>query len=119
MKANTIAMASTVALVFSACVTNEQADGDDLGGGKADSFTPAETRGIWRVANEVTRDELIAKAKVAENAVTEIDAHRRGPDGASGTSDDEAFDSLDELDAVPFVGAKVLDKLLAYAKELG
>lgn len=111
------------ALSFAACVSS-QADGDgidDVAGGKADGFgvTDGEARGILRVANEVSRDDLIDKAKVSARGARGIDDHRVGGDGIAGTADDDAFDTLDELDTVPYVGTRAFHRLLAYARRLG
>src|SRR5262249_20780584 len=50
----------------------------------------------------------------AKAAAAIID-HRDGEDGEPGTADDNRFDDLAELDAVPFVGQKALSALLDYA----
>ena len=44
--------------------------------------------------------------------------HRNGPDGDLGTGDDDIYDSLEELDAVDFVGPVTLDRLADWATEL-
>lgn len=110
-------------LALASCATDDGGeDGiDDVAGGKADGFgvSPAEARGILRVANEVSAADLVDKAGVASRAATGIEAHRLGADHAAATADDDKFDTLDELDAVPYVGSRAFEKLLAYAKELG
>ncbi len=50
-----------------------------------------------------------------KRAATNIVTHRDGPDGVSGTGDDDRFDSIDELDAVPYVGPTALALLRDYA----
>jgi hypothetical protein len=61
-------------------------------------------------------DELVPLDKrAAENLI----AHRNGPDGVLGTADDDAFDTLAEVDAIPYVGATALAKLTAYAEAKG
>ena len=49
-------------------------------------------------------------------AATNIVDHR---DGAPGPEDDDLFDDLAELDAVPYVGESALQKLLTYAETHG
>jgi hypothetical protein len=44
-----------------------------------------------------------------------IVAHRDGPDGYPGGGDDDPFDTVDEPDAVPYVGRSALENLRAYA----
>lgn len=48
-------------------------------------------------------------------AAQRIVAHVRGPDGQLGTGDDDRFDTLAELDAIPWVGAAALQALHRYA----
>jgi len=48
-------------------------------------------------------------------AAGKLIAHRDGVDGVSGTEDDDLFDTVDELDAVPYVGPSALQKLKDYA----
>jgi DNA uptake protein ComE-like DNA-binding protein len=48
-------------------------------------------------------------------AAKKIIAHRDGPDGESGTGDDNLFDTVEELDAVPYVGTSALNKLFEFA----
>ncbi|MBM4388120.1 MAG: hypothetical protein FJ088_10310, partial [Deltaproteobacteria bacterium] len=49
------------------------------------------------------------------NVATNIIAHRNGADKAYGTEDDNPFDSIEELDSVPYVGSTIIAKLEAYA----
>ncbi len=48
-------------------------------------------------------------------AAGKIVAHRDGPDAEPGTGDDDLFQTIDELDAVPYVGPSALGKLKEYA----
>ncbi|GEM_PF-2478171 len=45
--------------------------------------------------------------------------HRDGADGVAGTSDDDLFDSIAELDAIKWVGTSALDKLSTFAQANG
>lgn len=54
-----------------------------------------------------------------KRAATNIIVHRNGLDQQVGTSDDNPFDTVGELDKVKFVGASALGKLLAYAEANG
>ena len=47
-------------------------------------------------------------------AAGKLIAHRDGADGEPGTDDDDLFSTIDELDAVPYVGPSALLKLKAY-----
>jgi len=48
-------------------------------------------------------------------AAANIVAHRDGADASCGTPDDDPFDTVSELDGVPYVGTAALDALRAYA----
>ncbi len=83
-----------------------------------------EARGVLRVANETSLDVLDDSTRqggvgLDRRAAQNIVAYRLGDDGIAGTSDDERFDTLAELDAVPYVGPVVFAKLLAYADANG
>jgi hypothetical protein len=52
-------------------------------------------------------------------AAVKLVAHRDGPDGVRGTGDDNRFDTLAEVDAVPYVGPAALAALAAYAEAAG
>ncbi len=83
------------------------------------ALTPAETDAVLDLVNEasisVLDDDVALDKRAAENIV----AHRDGADAVLGTADDDPFDSIEELDAVPWVGPSALDKLVAYAHAQG
>lgn len=96
--------------------------------GKADSNGiedgSPEARGVLRVANEASLEVLDNSTRqggvgLDRRAAENIVAYRVGDDGIAGTSDDERFDTLAELDAVPYVGPVAFRKLLAYADANG
>lgn len=60
-------------------------------------------------------DEVGLDARAAKNIV----AHRDGPDAARGTADDDRFDTLEELDAVKYVGAASFTALLSWVRDEG
>ncbi len=62
-----------------------------------------------------TFDVLDYDARISSRAATNIIAHRDGPDGIYGTDDDDPFDTIEELDAVPYVGPATLEDLANYA----
>ncbi len=64
----------------------------------------------------VTLDETVGLDK---RAATNILAHRDGKDARSGTADDDRFGTIDELDAVSYVGDSALADLLEYARDNG
>ncbi|HUH03932.1 MAG TPA: hypothetical protein VML75_18175 [Kofleriaceae bacterium] len=88
--------------------------------GKADSpLTSAETAGVLRVANEAPLEVLDLDVPLDARAARGIVAHRFGVDGRPNTADDQRFATLEELDAVPWVGPVALGRLLAYAHARG
>jgi hypothetical protein len=62
-----------------------------------------------------TFDVLDGPVGLDARAATGIVAHVRGPDGKLGTSDDDRFDSIAELDAVPWVGTTAMNAIHRYA----
>ncbi|RLB65063.1 MAG: hypothetical protein DRI90_03035 [Deltaproteobacteria bacterium] len=56
-------------------------------------------------------DDVGLDRRAAENIIT----HRDGADGNYPSSDDDPFDSLPELDAIPYVGQTALTKIYTYA----
>jgi hypothetical protein len=69
-------------------------------------------------ANLLTYDQLVAGG-LTRTAAKNITTHRAGSDGKEGTADDNIFDNLPEVDAVPYVGPVSLSKLVALAKKNG
>ncbi|HUH02724.1 MAG TPA: hypothetical protein VML75_12080 [Kofleriaceae bacterium] len=82
-------------------------------------YTAAERHALLALANTASLTALDIDAALDRRAAENIIAHRVGPDQQPGTSDDDPFDDLDELDAVKYVGASTIDKLLVYAYALG
>lgn len=94
--------------------------------GKADGATSAlegtiEGWGVLRLLNDADPagttfeflDDVVAlDRRAARNLVD----HRDGPDGEPGTSDDDLFDTIAEVDAVSWVGESALNKLLEFAQ---
>ncbi|MEM1033712.1 MAG: phospholipase D-like domain-containing protein, partial [Myxococcota bacterium] len=68
---------------------------------------------------DVDQSQLDDDVGLDRRAATNIIAHRDGPDAVTGTSDDDLFDSIVELDGVSYVGESALAKLLAYAQAHG
>lgn len=78
-----------------------------------------EALGMVKVANTLDAAALKSKVGLSAKASANVANHRAGQDLQLGTSDDDPFDTLDELDRVPEVGPKSLRKLYAYAKDNG
>lgn len=71
---------------------------------------------VVKAANETSLQALIDEAGLSKLAALAIDAYRKGDDGIEGTEDDERFESLAELDAIPHVGPNEHHALLAFAR---
>ena len=97
----------------------EPADGRDeafFAGGKGDGgLSAAEVAAVLTLANTADFEELDDGVPLDRRAAEGIWTHRVGPDGVPGTADDDPFDTLAELDAVPWVGPAALQAMLAYA----
>lgn len=115
---------SLLATVPACAVEPEVEDGvnDAFPSGKADGGIDEgspEAAGVLRLVNDTaeTATTLSSGAHVTKRVATNITKHR---DGASaGAADDDPFDTLAELDAIPYVGPSTLNALLARAKALG
>lgn len=94
-------------------------DGRDdafFAGGKGDGgLSAAEVAAVLTLANTADFEELDDGVPLDRRAAEGIWAHRVGPDGVPGSADDDPFDTLAELDAVPWVGPAALQAMLAYA----
>jgi len=76
----------------------------------------AEAAAVLHVASTFSRADLVGEVGLAAKAADNVLAYRSGDDGAVSTSDDETFETLAELDAIPFIGPIAFGKLLAYAQ---
>lgn len=111
-------------LVVVGCASNgEEIDGAAdryIVDGKADTGGiqegTAEAAAVLHVASTWTASDLASDVGLAAKAVDNVIAYRNGDDETPGTTDDQAFETLAELDAVPFIGPVAFGKLLAYAE---
>jgi hypothetical protein len=78
----------------------------------------AEACGVLRAVNRLTLDDGRGVTRSAR-ATAGILAARAGEDGVHGTADDSRIDTLEELDAVPYVSQRVFARLLAHAGKVG
>ena len=74
-----------------------------------------EERIVLAVVNEADFDELDIDASLDSRAARNIVSHRQGADATDGTSDDNLFDDIAEVDAISYVGPAALASLLDYA----
>ncbi len=109
-----------------ACVDAEVEDGETDGfhDGKADGSIDEgspEALGVLALVNDaaITSAKLKADAHLTARVAGNITKHRNGADGQPGTADDDTYDTLGELDAVPYVGPATLSALLELARDRG
>jgi hypothetical protein len=103
--------------LVTACVDAETPSGDDidgtfLGGGKADggiSDGTADALGVLAVANTHSEDVLVLEVGLAPEAAAAIVDHRAA----------QRFETLAQLDDVPWVGSLAFERLLTYARANG
>lgn len=70
---------------------------------------------VLELVNTATFEVLDDDVPLNRRAVVGIVEHRDGLDATLGTADDDIFDSLQELDDVPFVGPVAFQRLVDYA----
>lgn len=114
-------LASSLVATAPGCVDSSSEDGledginDEFanGEGKADGYglTDAEAQAVMMLADTAPPNVAGVSTRVAKN----IKAYVAGKDGRMGTADDQRFDSLEELDAIPYVGPTVLAALASEA----
>src|SRR5690349_15964845 len=123
----TAALFLATALVIPACVSDddiEDGETDAFPSGKADGGIDEgspEALGVLALVNDksLSANGLKNAAHVTARVATNITKHRDGADGQPGTADDDAYDTLAELDAIPYVGPATLNALLDAARSRG
>ena len=94
---------------------------DAIAGGKADGsgFTECELAQVVIFVNQTsTTYEALRAADVHGAAARRIPEHRDGPDGLAGTVDDDLFETIEELDNVPYVGPAAMRALVSHVADL-
>lgn len=83
----------------------------------AQALAPTDAASILNVVNYPATDvaTLDHAAGLDSRAAANIISHRNGPDGICPSDDDVSFATLDELDAVPYVGDSAFQKLASYS----
>ena len=77
--------------------------------------------GVLDLLNDeaTTFDVLDRDVPLDRRAAGNLIAHRDGGDRRWGTTDDDVYGSLDEVDAVRFVGQRSMDRLVSFASKTG
>lgn len=111
-------------LFFAAACTGVEPDEDGpndafLVDGKSDSAGIAEGSAdavaVLALANDSDYTTLHDQIGLAKNAARNIIAYRLGDDATANTADDARFQTLKQLDAVPYVGPTAFKKLVDWA----
>jgi hypothetical protein len=98
-----------------AAMAPEQAAGRVVEEGTPDAL------GLLAMLNDraTTVVRLDIDAAIDARAAKNLIARRDGPDGKNGTGDDNLFDNVAEVDAVPQVGEATLELLVTFARDAG
>lgn len=123
----TAALIATVGVITPACVDDGAGIEDGMdeafadADGKADgySLSEAQATAVMATADTLPADKLKSEAGLSTRVATNIANYVAGADKRRGTADDQQFDSLEELDAVAYVGPQALAALVDYAKNAG
>jgi phosphatidylserine/phosphatidylglycerophosphate/cardiolipin synthase-like enzyme len=102
---------------LSGCTASTLGEDEHAIGAATIASGSAEEAAVLALVNDPQVDFALLDDDVAldKRAATNIIAYRDGADALPETADDDLFDSVGELDAIPYVGSSALDKLLAYA----
>src|SRR5689334_2676986 len=128
MRAPMKRFASVALCLLTACAATDAGDAEDgandAATGKADSpisENSADARLVLGLVNDggVSDAELDNEAGLSTRVAEAIVKYRDGADREFGTADDNAFDTLAELDAIPYLGPVAMRALLSYAKRTG
>lgn len=113
-----VALAAVLPLATAACVVDGAATTDDS---EHDVAGTPDELALTRFLNDgaTTVDVLDVQVALDSRAARNLIAHRNGPDGVFGNADDDHFDSAAEVDAVPYVGATALTRMIAFADAHG
>jgi hypothetical protein len=105
---------ASLTLSLFACATST-GDGDD--GSLAADLSSADAQRVVDLVNYPGTDAALLDGPVGldSRAAKAIIAKRNGADGISPSADDLVFTTIDDVDAVAFVGSSALGKLATYA----
>lgn len=108
-------------LALLACGGPREASSDTANTTDALVAGSAEDVGVRAFLNDASTTQSLLDVDVAldRRAAENLIAHRDGADGTFGTSDDDPFDSLGEIDAIPQVGPATLARIAQYAAAHG
>lgn len=118
MKTTRIALSLALATLFAGCAADET---DAIDGTFSQPLSSEEEYGVLQFVNDcptslpVLDDDASLDVRAAEGIVS----RRDGADETCGTGDDVFFESMKQLDDVPWVGNSALTRLITHATLLG
>jgi hypothetical protein len=116
---------AVLAALASCAVNADPEDGPDdtfVTDGKADGGIAdgsPEAAGVLRVANTLDYTTLHDQVKLGAKTARSLLSARNGADGIAGTADDVTFTTLEQLDAVKYIGPIAVHHMLVYAQAQG
>lgn len=112
-----LALAATAAV---GCSEEEPFDSDESDVTEVIPETSSEGQALRAMLNDpATTKDVLTKGKITSAVATALLAHRNGPDGILFTADDDAYDTVREVDAIKGIGEATLKKLLGLATSRG
>lgn len=93
----------------------ESEDDVELAGDTAEALTLLEFLNDTGTTFEILDEQVGLDSRAAENLI----AHRDGADLLAGTGDDDYFDTMDEVDAISWVGPVAVETLTQYVTAQG
>lgn len=112
-----MALAGTLALLSSACVADTD-PGEEVGALRGEiGMTVEEIGAVIALVNDSGTDlvKLDDELHLDRRAATNIIAYRNGKDGVHLNGDDNRIDTLEELDAIAYVGQQAISTLRDHA----
>lgn len=123
---NPFAIAAVFAVSASlvGCAANEESaleDGENeigVTGGKADGaqYTGCQLDAVVKYLNDWVTTTDLTQAGIGSKAAKNLVARRNGADGAYGTADDKPYETIEDVDAVPYVGPRTIAALVALSE---
>ena len=114
---------SAITVVLMGCLSNELStwEGEVSGSSKGIVSGTPEAIGLLDFLNDPSTDfeVLDLDAALDRRAAGNLISHRNGGDDVYGTSDDDLFSSIREVDNVRWVGPRSIERMVDYAESIG
>ncbi|MFO0611941.1 MAG: phospholipase D-like domain-containing protein [Polyangiaceae bacterium] len=100
------------------CDVGPDTESDDVTAGFPEKSAEAQAMRAF-LNDPATTAKVLTSEKITSTVANLIVAHRDGADGVARTADDDAFDTVAEVDALKGVGSSTLQKLASIASKRG